>query len=420
MPVPLRAAAWGANIAVGRGHIKVASEIVARLPAAAFVSFDQTSGETLAHVAVGSGSLDLLKTLIDVTRVPINIRRQEDGLSLLHMAVATKHRNIVQYLVSKGADRNAISTSGHTPLHFATGADIVHDLCQQLSVSQLKASLNEGEFTEGKTPLHLAAFRGNIEVVRALLQSGADADAFDTHAHKVAPLHLAACSTIRTARVPIARALLDAGATPNYCAGSSGATPLGIAAAKGDAALAWLLLGYGAAPAAMNKAGLTPAKLASNAGHRLLASDLNVVTTFSASQILAAARMPNRAAKLLRNGLLDPLDRGHINLTAAHIAASPWRARPICPATRKLFRVASQPWAPKSHFLFGPKFRTVVHLILLCRQRLESIQASLWLPIEMWFAILGALRRGDYVEDKFLKATPETIRGIQRQRPALR
>ncbi|WCR53196.1 MAG: Actin-binding protein [Wolbachia endosymbiont of Ctenocephalides orientis wCori] len=42
----------------------------------------------------------------------------------------------------------------------------------------------------GRTPLHLAALRGHLDVVKSLIEKGADAKAEDKHGHT--PIHLAA------------------------------------------------------------------------------------------------------------------------------------------------------------------------------------------------------------------------------------
>ncbi len=98
---------------------------------------------------------------------------------------------------------------------------------------------------DGFTALHLAAFFGGAETVRALLEAGADPDADAENPLRVRPLHSAVASRDREA----VRALLEAGADPNVVQ-QGGFTPLHSAAHAGDAAMVRMLLEHGADPAA--------------------------------------------------------------------------------------------------------------------------------------------------------------------------
>src|SRR3954466_14186401 len=97
---------------------------------------------------------------------------------------------------------------------------------------------------DGFTSLHLAAFFGGAEAVRALLAAGADPDADPDNTFKVRPLHSASAVGDHAS----VRALLEAGATPNVKQ-QGGFTPLHAAAHNNDVTLANLLLDHGADPA---------------------------------------------------------------------------------------------------------------------------------------------------------------------------
>jgi ankyrin repeat protein len=102
----------------------------------------------------------------------------------LHQAAASGHDKVVQHLLERGADIEAVSDS--------------------------------------KTPLHIAAEHGRNKVVQHLLDQGADIDARNNHADT--PLILAIERGHRT----VARLLLDRGADPN-ARNAIGETPLTIA-----------------------------------------------------------------------------------------------------------------------------------------------------------------------------------------------
>src|SRR3954471_19786614 len=109
---------------------------------------------------------------------------------------------------------------------------------------------------DGFTSLHLAAFFGGAEAVRALLAAGADPDADADNVFKVHPIHSASAVGDHAS----VRALLEAGATPNVKQ-QGGFTPLHAAAHNNDVALAELLLAHGADVTLTTDEGQTPLDL---------------------------------------------------------------------------------------------------------------------------------------------------------------
>ena len=96
---------------------------------------------------------------------------------------------------------------------------------------------------EGFTTLGLAAFLGGPEVVRVLLEHGADADDDADNPFGVRPIHAASAAHDRET----VRLLLEAGADPNQRQ-QGGFVPLHEAARSDDAEMARLLLDHGADP----------------------------------------------------------------------------------------------------------------------------------------------------------------------------
>jgi uncharacterized protein len=106
---------------------------------------------------------------------------------------------------------------------------------------------------DGFTPLHLAAFFGGPEAVRAILAAGFPPDADPENTFRVHPIHSASA----VGDLESVRALLEAGANPNVHQ-QGGFTPLHTAAHNANRALAELLLAHGADPSEADDAGQPP------------------------------------------------------------------------------------------------------------------------------------------------------------------
>jgi uncharacterized protein len=124
---------------------------------------------------------------------------------------------------------------------------------------------------DGYTALHLAAFFGQAETARVLIQAGAAVNAVSRNEMHVTPLHSAAAAR----RDEVARMLIDAGADVN-AKEQGGYTPLHAAAQNGDVELIDLLLDHGARLDARTDDGRTPADLAQEANHPMLAKRLGM------------------------------------------------------------------------------------------------------------------------------------------------
>ncbi len=98
---------------------------------------------------------------------------------------------------------------------------------------------------DGFTVLHLAPWAGHVSTTTLLLEYGADVTARTTNALVNQPLHAAAASPSVETRAACAQLLLDAGAPVNATQ-AGGSTPLHTAAHLGDEALAEVLLEFGA------------------------------------------------------------------------------------------------------------------------------------------------------------------------------
>lgn len=130
-------------------------------------------------------------------------RMDADGLCLLHHAARMGRVDSLRQLLAAGADVNALSYMGDTALHWAV---LERELACLSTLLDAGADIDVKEDTKGFHAIHLAAIKGDVDILAALLAHGAciKAESKDSYT----PLH-AACSE---GHVGAIRALLAAGA----------------------------------------------------------------------------------------------------------------------------------------------------------------------------------------------------------------
>jgi ankyrin repeat protein len=136
-------------------------------------------GELDIFEAATAGDADRVRALVAADRSLANAW-SPDGFFPLGLAAFFKRPAVAKVLLEHGADpRMGSKPAGFTPLHSAVADDAgsdVEDLVRMLL--EAGADPNARSATEG-TPLHTAAFTGNVAVTETLLKAGADPEARD-------------------------------------------------------------------------------------------------------------------------------------------------------------------------------------------------------------------------------------------------
>lgn len=137
------------------------------------------------HDLVLRGNLDDLRPILIEHPEYVDVTNK-DGLSLLHQAVFFKHKEIVRFLLSLGADINfKQEVTGHTPLHRSTDSEITQILVDDPQIDLNALNLNR------KTPLmkHINEYDYlTAENIHVLLVARADVNK-TSHAHGFTVLH---------------------------------------------------------------------------------------------------------------------------------------------------------------------------------------------------------------------------------------
>lgn len=219
-------------------------------------------GETLLHWAAASGKTDVVRFLI-LHNADVNATRTRDGRNPLHCATAGKHKHIVEILLACGADVAARAYGNISALQLSVGfrdadtclgnadEDIALLLLQHgsplLSTEDYKAS-----------PLQLAVWVNLPRVVKAMLERGGQTGQLlamleknHTERNYKAPILIQA---IGKGSIEIVRILLDFGANIN-ARDSVQRTPLMTAATFGQLDIMWYLIEQGADRQAKSKNG---------------------------------------------------------------------------------------------------------------------------------------------------------------------
>ncbi|GBM77471.1 Ankyrin-3 [Araneus ventricosus] len=158
------------------------------------------NGQTLLHHAAVSGSLEIFKRLIE-KGAAINCK-DSTGAKPIHIAAREGHQDIVEYFLTEGLDIDDRGENGWSLLHY-TAAGNQSEICKFFLKNCLNVNVVDAH---GCTPLHVAAQMGNADVLHILLHYGAFYD-FRNERNET-PLDVAMTSIFEpTSKFPIVASL---------------------------------------------------------------------------------------------------------------------------------------------------------------------------------------------------------------------
>ena len=141
-------------------------------------------GEAPIHIAIANGHLSIVRYLIEKQGVDIELIGIYNKTPLLY-ACENNQLQIVEYLISKGANIEARDQKQGTPLHYAC----INNCYPLVEYLISKSAPIEAKDNEIKTSLHYACERDFLQIVTFLISKNANIEAKDKQYWT--PLHYA-------------------------------------------------------------------------------------------------------------------------------------------------------------------------------------------------------------------------------------
>ena len=134
------------------------------------INLKNNEGITILHKAASEGNIPIINFFLS-KGIDIDIRENNYNYTPLHFAVIYGKLNMVKHLINKGAKINSVNINIINSLYLAVGFNylkIIEFLLKN------KANVNIVIQPSRDTPLHIASSNGNINIIKLLLQYGAN------------------------------------------------------------------------------------------------------------------------------------------------------------------------------------------------------------------------------------------------------
>jgi len=245
-------------VAAKEGHLEIMKVLIdyhARLDI-----FDE-AGKTALHISAEYGHLELIELLME--KKAYANAKSKIGLTAIHFASANGYIDIIEVLVKKyNASLDIMSINKRTPLHMAAEKGRLECIAKLLA---LNADPNFND-ANGYTPLHLAAENNHPDAVRQFINHTPSL-IFQANKDGNTSAHIAA----HKGSLEVMKALVECDpASVNTRNKRSYETPMHLAASGGHYELMQFLFSKGGSVEDEDKEGMTPLHLCAKYGHRNL------------------------------------------------------------------------------------------------------------------------------------------------------
>lgn len=247
----------------------------------------EAAGDLRVVEAAKERNVGAIRTLVR-QRADVNAPAP-DGSTALHWAAHWDDSEVVALLLRAGANVNAVSELGVTPLYLACSNGSA-TMVQQLVAARANASIS---LPTGETPLMMCARTGSVTAIKSLLARGADPNAREHSRDQTALMWAVAAGHPDVVRVLVeggadvraptrtrrefafvgyrffiaVRALTEKERQSMQYVDFGGYAPLHFAAQRGDVAAAGTLIAAGAPVNDPSAEGTTPLVVAAHSGH---------------------------------------------------------------------------------------------------------------------------------------------------------
>ncbi|MHC4509128.1 MAG: ankyrin repeat domain-containing protein [Planctomycetota bacterium] len=239
---------------VRHNDFRLAAELARR---GADVNATNNQRQTPLHVALEGGSAHHIP--FRLLRYDVNVNAKDvNGKTALHLAAQRAAEspewgrvNVLSRICAKGADVNLTDSKGQAALHIA--CDYEGQVAIRTILRRATAVNVNVVDRNNVTPLHIAARRGQTDICKTLINSGAAVNLRDEHGHT--SVHHA----VRAGNIETADWLIKQGADMS---------PVYLAAYRGNPSRIKTLLAGGASASEKDETGFTALHAAAAGGHR--------------------------------------------------------------------------------------------------------------------------------------------------------
>ncbi|RDH39931.1 MAG: hypothetical protein CFE62_006395, partial [Candidatus Aquirickettsiella gammari] len=157
------------------GHLGILEYLIHQ---GADLSATDNIGDSTLDKAIKASHLHVVKYLINEQGLDVNTPNRLSGQIPLHLAATSGRLEIIKYLISQGADLSAADNIGDSTMDKTIKAGHLHVV--KYLINEQGLDVNTPNRLSGQIPLHLAADSGRLDIIRYLLDQGADLSTTDT------------------------------------------------------------------------------------------------------------------------------------------------------------------------------------------------------------------------------------------------